>query len=526
MFMFVYYFYTKTTIEMIKKSQSRLQVLMFSSLEDMVNQNSPVRLIDLIVDTLLETSSTTYTYKGQSNVGRPAYPMSAMLKLFIYGYSNRIKSCRCLEQECHRNIELMWLLEDLRPDFRTIAYFRNDHSELITKFSKDFRKMLRAMNLLGDEFVVDGSKFKANANKDMFSRKDIVKRLSEIDSLMKLYLEELDVSDKSEEVKSEPEKLDKLSVEAKIKELESELLQLKGIQNELDQSNKNYLSTTDPDCNFMKSRDGSIPAYNVQIAVDSRTKFIASDLVTDHCNDIHQLTQVVEETLSELEIDSLTTISDKGYFDLDDIEQLEKSGKAICYTTIYSRHNYSQGFIYDKQNDCFICPQGKKLHRLQIREKKKHSQCVKYFCKDCEGCPVRSECTKSPKGRQVHRFSNQEYRDEYKKRMKSDIGRSQLRKRKSTVECMFGTIKIMAGKIPLLTRGIENIRTEIKLYCLSYNVKHLINMFTFRELVELIRNFAKTSFFATKNGNFWSDLTKTFNKFEKELFLTNKMIAN
>lgn len=511
---------------MIKKPKSRIQIEMFTSLEDRISEKSPVRLIDLIVDVLFETSKETYQYKGQSHVGRPAYPMSTMMKLFIYGYVNRIKSSRCLEQECHRNIELMWLLEDLRPDFRTIAYFREDYSKLITKFSKDFRKMLRSMNLIGQEFAIDGSKFKANANKDLLARKGIVKRLSEIDQQMQSYLNGLDSSDTSDERENESENLDKLSIAGKIKELEAEVLYLKNIQNELDLRDKNYLSTTDLDCNLMTGRDGSIPGYNVQLAVDTTTKFIASDLVTDRCNDIHQLIPVVDETLSELELDTITTISDKGYFDLDDIEQLELSGKAKCYTTIYARHDYNQGFLFDKQNDCFICPQGKKLYRLQISERKKFSQVVKYFCKDCGGCLIKSECTKSPKGRCIQRYSNQEYRDEYKQRMKSDLGRSKLRKRKSTVECMFGTIKIMAGKIPLLMRGIENVRTEIKLYCLAYNFKHLINMFTFDELVKKVRDFAQNSFILSKIDYLKLNMKKFIGIFCIRLIPSHNLIAS
>lgn len=510
---------------MIKKSKSREQISMFNSLEDMISQTSAVRLIDLIVDTLLESSNEIYYYKGQSSVGRPAYSMSAMMKLFIYGYCNRIKSSRCLERECYRNIEVMWLLEDLKPDHRTIAYFRVAYFDLIDKFSKDFRKMLRSLNLLGNEFAIDGSKFKANANKDhLFSRTELEKRLLEIDKAMKLYLVELDNSDKAEE--QEPEKLDKPTLEIKIKDLETELSYLKSIQSEMDTQDKNFLSLTDPDCNLMKSRDGKIPGYNVQIAVDTKTKFIASDFVTDRCVDTHQLIPAVEETLSELELSSIIAIQDKGYLDLDDIEQLELSGKADCFTSIHTTTDTKKGFKYDKDRDCYICSQGKELHRLQVRKTKKHSQIIKYFCKDCLGCPTRSECTTSTKGRYIDRATNQDYKDDYKERMKSEDSKSKLRKRKSTVECIFGTIKILGGKIPLLTRGKEKVQSEIKLYCLAYNVMHLINMFSFVQVAEMIRNYAHNSLFYFKIGYFTLNFKKNIDFFIIKLLLSNKLIAN
>jgi len=492
---------------MLIQQTDKFQTMMFTCFDELISSDNPVRLVDLVVDTLLRTAKKPFDYKGQSHEGRPAFPLSIMLKLYIYCYSIRIKSSRAMETETHRNIELKWLIGDLKPDFRTIANFRTSYKHIIKKFSKEFRLMLKSMKLIGSEFAIDGTKIKANANKDMHSKNKILLRLKEIDNLISCYLTDLETNDKKEDKEPEnelPEESinndtfassetpsDKPSIQSKIEKLNSEIFFLENKLAEMKDLDKNYLSDTEPDCNLMKSRDGYIPGFNAQIAVDTTSKFIVCDLTTDRCNDIDQSIPVVNATLAELEISNLTAIKDSGYFNLNAIEQLEKNGQARCYTSLTYEDPNKKNFKYDKERDCYTCSEGKILVRERIKETNGAVQTIRYKCKDCQECPKREACTKSKTGKTIDRFSNQEYRDEYRKRMKTDEAKSKLRKRKSTVECMFGTIKIMAGKIPILTRGIKNVETEFKLYCLTYNVKHLFGMFTFAKVAEMVKAYAE-----------------------------------
>jgi transposase len=464
---------------MILSGQDRSQTHLFTTYDDMIGSDNPVRILDYLVNRIIEENQASYEYKGQSNEGRPAYPFSALVKLYIYGYMNRVRSTRALEKECHRNVDMMWLLQGLKPDFKTIANFRAEYGELIDKFSKAFRGKLKELGYMSKEFAVDGSKFKANANRDVLTRKELVTQLSDLDKALQSYFQVLDEADKGEVA----EEAEMQIIKAKIQSLESEVERLNNYISEMDSKGNKYLSLTDNDCDLMRSRDGIIPAYNVQIAVDSSTGFIGAEYVTNASNDINELKNIVETTIEELGEDGLTTISDCGYAKLDDIEKLEQSGKATCYSALPTEQRET-GFRYDEERDIYLCPMNKEMKRIGFKKGRGTSQIIKYRCSECDGCSLRSECTNSKLGRQVQRYTNQKFRDEYRRRMEGELAKSKIRKRKSVVECVFGSLKIMGGKIPLLTRGLDKVGTEIKLYTLSYNIKHFLGMITLPELIE------------------------------------------
>lgn len=460
----------------------REQTQLFSSFNDFIKDDNPVRTIDYFVDLLIKENPNEFEYKGESDEGRPAFPFSALLKLFVYGYINRIRSSRNLSRECKRNIELIWLLRGLKPEYRTIAYFRIHYKDIISKYNTFFKRKLVELKLTSNEFAIDGSKFKANASKDMLSREATLKLLKNLDETMKEYLESLEKIDKEE---TPDEELSKEQLESKIEALESKIARCKATLSTMDSVGKDHISTTDIECSLMKSRDGYIPGYNAQFAAETKNHFVMAEYVTDSGNDIQELPVMVEELEKEILPDEIDTLTDKGYPDLDLIEELETSGCATCYSAL-PEEKKDKDFKYDTKRDIYICPQGKELPRFRTKKSKNGRQTIQYKCKDCECCPIRSKCTKSKTGRLYSRNINQEFRDSYRARMLEPENKAKIKKRGSVIEHIFGNVKVTGGKIPLLLRGKEKVGTEIKLYVMGYNMKRLLTLFTLPELIELV----------------------------------------
>lgn len=509
---FVYYLITNSII-MILAGIDRDQTFLFTSFNDFISNDNPVRTIDFFVDLIINENTIEFKYKGESNEGRPAYPVSVLVKLFIYGYINRIRSSRRLSTECKRNIELIWLLRGLAPEYRTIAYFRANYKDIISKYNTLFKQKVADLKLTSNEFAIDGSKFKANASKDMLSRNATLKELEKLDETMQEYLEALEKTDKEE---TADEELNKEQLESKIEELESKIAICKAALSTMDSVGKNFISPTDIECSLMKSRDGCIPAYNVQLAVETKNHFIMGDYVTDSANDINELALMVEELETEISAEDITTLTDKGYPDLDVIEQLEASGRATCYSAL-PEEKQDKDFKYDKERDVYICPQGKELRRFRMQKSKNNRQFIKYKCNDCAGCPIRSKCTKSKTGRMYSRNINQDFRDSYRAKMLESESKEKIKKRGSVVEHVFGNMKVTGGKIPLLLRGKEKVGTEIKLYVMGYNMKRLITLFTLPELIELVSKAKEKEVEMNRNILFFCIFLQIYSKKQKYL---------
>jgi len=302
---------------MLIQTQNREQTILYTSLEDLISAENPVRIIDYLIDAIIKKDPGSYKYKGESYQGRPAYSVASMLKLFIYGCINRITSSRRLEAETNRNIELMWLLGSLKPDFKTISDFRKDNKTLIKKCSTDVKKFLKLSDLVNIEVVsIDGTKLKANANRKMFSADDINKRISRLEEEIESYIDQTDSNDEQETIESATIvslQKDNRDLNKIILDKESELSLLRAALDKLKTDNKNYISLTDFDCSKQKSRDGIIPGYNVQIACDTQHGFIVAEDVKSECNDLNQLKPMVEEIYSELEQRPIIAIADTGY---------------------------------------------------------------------------------------------------------------------------------------------------------------------------------------------------------------------
>jgi len=480
------------------EGQDRNQYQLPSSLEDSIREDHSVRIIDSVVNSIVINNKERFERERQSEVGRPRYHDAVMLKLYLYGYFNGISSSRKLEVETHRNKEVIWLLESLSPDHWTISNYRKERGEDIKYVTKKFREFLRDKGYIKLKTVaIDGSKIKAYTNREMLTLEKIEERLTGLDKKIDEYLKRISEVDRADDVMDElggdeSGSNNKKYIE-KIIELQKQVESLQNQKEILERENRKHIGAADPQARLMKSRDGMIPGYNVQIAVDSESKMIAdSEVVTDQ-SDSEMLGEMLESIKEELGKVPQEAIADNGYNALDMIEALENKEEGIKLyvaqsSTVKDREEIK--FEYDEEKDEYKCTEGKRLVLIQKNKLKKKSLTNVYQGIECEGCPIRNQCTSSKKGRIVHRYINQKWRDDYKERMQSKLGRSKMSLRRQLVEHPFGTIKYLMGKIPLKLRGREKVSTEINLYTTVYNLKRLINIEPFELLIEKIENYA------------------------------------
>ncbi len=479
-----------------KEGENRNQLMLAVSWDDLIGKNNPVRIIDALIENIVDNNLEDFNYKGQSNIGQKAYSPKTFLKLYIYGYTNGITSSRKLEVETNRNVEVMWLLGNLRPDFKTIADYRKDNKNQIDFVSIKIRKFLKQHKLIAGELVaIDGTKVKANAKKGMLNIKKIKRRLSKIDKKIDEYLKEIEINDIEEDLIEESEGHAASSVNRKalqkIAELQKEIERLKQAEEELKSSNKNQISMTDKDASLMKMKGGKFPGYNIQAAVDAKHMMIMGIYPTDEPIDSHQIFPIVEKLEQEYDETPKKFIADKGYYNLNDISKIKLEKDIDFYTPLPNKKIYDEKieFDYNKEKDEYVCSEGKSLKLIQ-KNKKHHGAIMDvYKCDNCDGCARRDECTKSKHGRRKHRYKNQELRDDFKLKMKTKKAKEIIAKRKAIVEHVFGTIKYWMGQIPLKLRGLEKVGTEINIHATGYNIKRLINTDSIDSILDNINKY-------------------------------------
>lgn len=474
---------------MIKREETRNQTKLYFSLEEQIDENNIVRWIDLIVEKLVKKHADRYKDYGAKSTGRPAYSINTMLKLFSYGCLNRIKSSRRLEKECYRNIEVMWLLDEQKPDHKTIANFRRDHGNLIKEFSRDLKQMLKAVVLADNPVVAtDGTKLKANASRDMLSQRTVSATLKRLEHELEPYFNKIDELSESES-EADIEQLEELK--QTVARLQAELARAQADKQLLDKSNLNHLSKTDPDCRLMHGQDGKRPAYNVQMTSDTENHLIVGSEVSQAGNDLNQLLPAQKRLEWGLGMTPSVHIADSGYCNLDVIEAIEAQGQTECYTPV-PVDQAKRGIVtfrYDREYDKYICSQGKDL-LLKSKNKPTKSSIVNvYVGTSCEDCPLRDECTKSKVGRHISRFWNQDYRDKYRAKSESAIGKRMSTTRKATIEHIFATLKLWCGHIPILTRGLESVKTEIEIFTISWNINRLSKIMSFSDFKQKLANY-------------------------------------
>lgn len=462
-----------------KEKQNREQLMMVSY-DTMISQDNPVRLIDLMCKKFVSDNPVRDEWKGNKNDGRKSYPPDTMLSLLVYGYFNGISSSRKLERETYRNIEVLWLMENLQPDHWTICEFRRTNQGMIKDFLKTFRQfLLEESYARGDKLVFDGSKVKAYAKREMLTSKSIRKKLKNIDKSIAEYLSKLESNDCNDNeldvAKAEIEELKK-----RVKKLKKSKSKLEQASKDLAKSGKKYIAPNDKDAVLVKGRDGKYPGYNVQTGVEPKGHFIMMTNVTTEPNDQHQLEGCVKSAIEELGVPLKEVVADKGYGNTTQILEIEKNDKTQCYVPLAETQREREEksgikFEYDKHSDTYTCPQGKKLH-LFSKNKKHHGAVYNvYKCHECGNCPIRKKCTQSKTGRTVKRNINQEKIDSYKQKLKSDYAKEKINERKQIVEHPFGTIKWLMGKINFLLTGNEKAQIEFNLYSTAYNIKRLMS---------------------------------------------------
>jgi transposase len=466
----------------------RSQLLLLpEAVDDYVGADNPVRFIDAFVDGL-DLSAAGFTRVMAKATGRPGYAPGDLLKLYIYGYLNRVRSSRRLEAECHRNIEVIWLLRTLKPDFKTIADFRSDNRAAFRAVFRQFVLLCRKLDLFGRELLaVDGTRIKAVNNKDRnFTKNSLEKFIKATDERLDEYLRRLDESDVAE-VGTGGSRTKNLA--EKITALRGKRGRYAALLAELEQSGESQISLTDPDSRAMAAYTKVGVGYNIQVAVDAKNKMIVEQEVTNQVVDMGLLTQTAEPARAILEVETIDVVADRGYFKIEDIEACEKAGMTPYVPKPQRGSSVRNGFFrkdefaYDAQRDVYICPAGQVLatrYESKLRELTK----IDYSNRAaCVVCPIRARCTKEY--RKVSRLENEAVLDDMAARLKArpEI----LNRRRETVEHPFGSIKQWMNQGAFLMRGLDKVRAEFSLTALVYNLRRAINILGVEVMVAAVQ---------------------------------------
>ena len=467
------------------KGEDRHQATLFPErLDDYVAEDSPVRVIDVFIDDL---DISGLGFKTQANdTGRPAYHPTTMLKVYVYGYLNRVQSSRRLEREAQRNVELMWLTGRLAPDFKTIADFRKDNGEAIRLVCREFVMLCKKLNLLSNALVaIDGSKFKAVNNRDRnFTRAKMKRRLAEVEASIDRYLEQLASADRCEPAEDTTQRL-----EDKVGALREEMARLKKLEVRMLQAPDKQLSLTDPDARSMNRRGAGMVGYNVQSAVDSQHHLIIAHEVTNLGSDRSQLARMAKQTKATLERDTLNVVADRGYYSGREIRACEQAGIAAYLPKPNTSGNKAKGqfdrseFQYKAEDDEYECPAGERLvYRFTRTEAGKEIR--RYWSSACTACPIKHKCTTGDY-RRVSRWVHEAVVDRAQARL--DRQPDVMRVRRATVEHPFGTIKSWMGSTHFSMKTLNRVSTEMSLHVLAYNMKRVINLLGTRNLIAAIQ---------------------------------------
>jgi hypothetical protein len=406
---------------------------------------------------------------------------------------NRIRSSRKLEQEAVRNIEVIWLLKKLRPDFKTIADFRKDNKKSLKNLFRDFNKLCSEWDLFGKETVaIDGSKFRAsNSKKNNFSEKKIKRQLKYLEEKMEKYMQELELGDDAENGIESPKKE---KVEAILKDIKNRKIKYEEMEKELVRKETKEISTIDPDARLMSSNNNGVDvSYNVQSTVDSKHKLVADFKVTSNPNDIGELDNMALRAKKLFGTDKLEVLADKGYYKADDLKKCVSNGIEPYVThQVYANGTgnkdfYSDKFTYDKDKKVYICPIGMELKYSRLR-KDKSKNIIGYEYKNykaCTGCEFKSRCTKSKNGRSICRHVDQDFLDQIN--LKTDEQKEKYKQRQMIVEHPFGTIKRGWGMNYFLMRGKFKVAAEMALAFLTYNMKRAISVLGTKEIIRKLK---------------------------------------
>jgi transposase len=468
----------------IKGSERGQSVLFPSTVDEYIEESNAVRAIAAFL-ARVDFAKLGFVRARAAETGRPGYDPRLLMGLFIWGHLNGIRSSRKLERESHRNLEVIWLCENLRPDFKTIADFRKDNGTGIKGVVVEFRLWCLAEGLYGKEIVaVDGSKFKAvNSKERNFTKGKLKQVIARERAKISEYLEAVAVADETE---SEEPELSAEQLKEKIAGLERYLAEHEEIERQLEASGESQVSLTDPEAKMMKTAKGSEVSYNVQTVVDSKHKLIAAYEVTNEGNDLGQLAVMAQQAQEALGVEELTVLADGGYFEGNALKECEAAGVTTYVPQPKSREAKRRGiferkqFRYDQERDLYVCPQGEEL-RFRSMKNERNKLFKVYKTKACGACPLRAQCTTSKYGRKIDRWVDQGVIDRLQARNR---GRPELLKqRKALAEHPFGTIKRAMNQGYFLLKGIRKVTTETGLTVLGYNLKRVLNIMGVEQMI-------------------------------------------
>lgn len=465
-----------------KQGSSRQQSTLFpESMDEYVSKDNPVRVIDAFIDSL-DMAELGFTLATTKDTGRKPYHPADLLKLYTYGYLNQIRSTRRLEKECHRNVEVLWLMKRLAPDFKTIANFRQQNSAAIQQACKAFIQFCRDAKLLDARLVaIDGSKFKAAASMSKtYNRKQLDALQKRLNRKIHGYLSELEKSDQAEKEQEQG------SVQDALNKLVQRKKKLDALASEMDETNASQCCETEADAKRMRSgRDGIVVGYNIQTAVENDTGLIIHHDVTQEGSDNRQLEPMAKAAQSELGADKLTVLADAGYSNgeqLANCEEAEIEPVVPPNRAVNNQGDFYQksDFTYDEARDCFTCPAGKELTHKTYHSKKKYHL---YARTGCSECPLQGRCTKVDK-RWITRHFFEEALERSASRVRENPGL--MRRRSAVVERPFAHLKQIMGLRRFQCWGKEGAKAEIGLGVLAYNLNRMINELGVQKLIRLI----------------------------------------
>ena len=433
-------------------------------LEDWIGEDNPVRVIDVFVDEL-DLAELGFSGVDPEMTGRPSYHRSALLKLYIYGYLNRVQSSRRLERDAGRDVEVMWLTGRLVPDHKTIADFRKDNRPAIRKVCARFVELCREMGLLTKASVaIDGSKFKAVNNRDRnFTRAKVERRRAQLEESVAPNLSQLDTADRQEP--SETLALKTTRLKEKLAKLESEMQRLAAIEKQMLASADQQISLIDPDSRSMATsgRGSGVVGYNVQGAVDTENHLIVTHEVTNVGSDRSQLATVAKDAKAALQMEKLEAVADRGYFNGEEILACEEAGITVALPKPMTSNSKAEGrfgkqdFRYVAEEDVYICPAGERL-TYHYSNEENGLVLRRYWTTACQSCALKHSCT-TAKERRITRWEHEHVLEAVQRRL--DEHPEKMRQRRETVEHPFGTIKARMGATHFLMKTLKRVSTEM-----------------------------------------------------------------
>ena len=467
--------------------ESRDQAILFPAvMDDYVAENSLVRFIEAFVKSL-DLEKLGFDKSVPAMTGRPAYDPGDLLGLYLYGYVNGIRSSRKLAREAGRNLELIWLLRRLSPDFRTISDFRKNNLEPIKKVFREFLDFCKELKLFGGKLIgIDGSKFKAsNGKKNNYTEGRLKELIPEIEKRIEKYLKRLEESDNEEAGVREPTKEE---LKEKIEAMRERKKKYEEIREEMKKANETQKSLVDPESRLMKTNNGGANVcYNVETGVDSEHKLIVAYEVTNAVNDYGQLCGVGEQAKEVLGVEELEVTADGGFYDAADIKKCEEAGITVYVPKPPASKNNGRftkdDFKYQADRDVYICPAGKELVNKGLMKSKGEKRVFYYATEACGSCPMLKQCTKG-KARRIKRRPDEDVLERMAKRVKENP--EKMKARKELVEHPFGTMKMWMGFGHFLLRTKKKVSAEMGLMALAYNLRRVIGIVGVEKMIEVL----------------------------------------